>query len=176
MKKISLKRTVVSTLLLIMIGILSVNNSIYAAVPLQNPSDKPAPQQEFSSKLGELKAKAKAFTSNAQSFHKMLEGMDERDVEKKQKTLETVIDSMLDNNKELQDLTKTLADNETNQKIKNFYNRDILPNLQNINRQLLRIKLSAKGKINLQNMTAQAERTAESIQQVVDRINNYEGK
>lgn len=119
---------------------------------------------------------AEAFRGNAESFKKILETMKENEVDKNKDEILNIVDSMLDNNSGLQTMIKTKINKASDNESKQFYMRDILPNLQNINRQITRIKLSVKGQINLDNMRKQADRTAESISQVVDRIKKNENK
>lgn len=117
---------------------------------------------------------AEAFRENAKSFQTRLEKMKDNEVEKSKTEIIDIVDSMLDNNEKLQQSIKEDIKNSSNEKSQDFYKRDILPNLQNLNRQLTRIKDSVEGQINLNNMRKQSARTYESISQVVDRIKQNE--
>jgi hypothetical protein len=154
--------------LLIIVGV------VFSVVGFVNIADNKVFAQS-SKKEDALKAqimnKAGAFSGNATAFKNMVEGLDEKTIQKSQDKLVSLIESILDNNKELQDATKEIAKGTDNADTKKFYMRDILPNLHNINRQLMRIKVSIeKDDINYNNVKAQTERTEESIEQVIDRL------
>lgn len=139
-------------------------------------------KQTFSSKGNELSNKLQAFDSNTKSFTKMAKQFEKMStgMSKPQnlsntgefKELDQAIDAMLKNNADLQKLVKGLATQQSNDRQKSFYTRDILPNLQNINRQLMRIKDNAKRnpQNNIKNIIMQAQRVEESSGQLVDRL------
>jgi molecular chaperone GrpE (heat shock protein) len=133
-------------------------------------------QQQFSSSLSEMLAKAEVFVNNAESFKKMLEKVSPEKIQDNQEQLKSIIDSMKQNAGDLQNLAKRQGEQASDEQLKNFYTRELLPNLQNIYRQLSRIEASAEGQINHKNMVWQANRVQESIQQVVDRIKKYEAQ
>ena len=137
----------------------------------QEQQESQQPQQQFQNDSAALQAKTEAFATNAESFKKFIANVQPSNIDKEQAHMFQMIDSMLNNNKELQDLTKKIADNQETDQQKSFYTRSILPNLQNVNRQLSRIKDSVdKDQINYKNLKWQSERVEESIKQVVDRL------
>lgn len=163
----------------LIIACLMIGLTTYAGASIAQTYKKPASKkttdqqpQKFDSKEAEVKAKASAFLANAKSFKNMIDSSDESSIMKQQKTIISVIDATLDNNATMQALVKDIAKEQSNDQKKNFYMREILPNLQNINRQLARIKDSIdKDNVNYKNAKLQAERVEESIGQVIDRLN-----
>lgn len=142
----------------------------------QSEGDQAEPEnQEFGNSLEEMKAKVKAFSGNAESMLKMVNDSDEKTIEENKNKVVKISESMIENNGRLQDLAKKLAEKEKNDQIRNILTRGVLANLQNVNRQLSRIKLAAeKDKVNYSNMKQQVERVDESIKQVIDRLESYE--
>lgn len=171
----SVKLLIATCMILAILGCLSFSNAMtprekrLQQAQQQNQSQ---PQQKFSTKIEEMQVKSQAFASNARSFKSMIEDADLSSYEKSKDNIVSIIESMEDNCQILQTLTKTISSTQNDDDKKNFYLRDILPNLQNINRQLARIKAdSKKSTPDLKNVKFQANRISESIQQVVDRIN-----
>ena len=143
----------------------------------QNTGEANTPNQEFESEVSEIVAKAKVFGNNATSFKEIVDKLDENKIDKAKDTLMKIVDSMLENNSDLQEITKNLAKSQIKDEDKNFYMRQVLPNLHNMNRQLARIKDAVdKDKINYDNMKYQAERVETSVKQIVDRIESYGNK
>ncbi|MEW5821067.1 MAG: hypothetical protein AB1782_12820 [Cyanobacteriota bacterium] len=161
MKRNFLNILVLVSLLFGVIGIINVSGSQVFAQAAKKDADL----------VAQINNKAGAFAGNATAFKNMIEGLDEKTIMKSQDKLISLIESILDNNKELQEITKKAASDISDPDKKKFYMRDILPNLHNINRQLMRIKVSIeKNDINYSNVKDQAERTEECIKQVVDRL------
>lgn len=165
-------KPIMVTLLLVMGAYYGmVANADVSTLKKQKQTAKNQPKQEFQNDSAALAAKTEAFATNAESFKKFVANVKPSNIDDEQQHMFTMIDSMLENNKGLQDLTKKIADKQPTDQLKSFYTRSILPNLQNINRQLSRIKDSVdKDNINYKNLKWQSERVEESIKQVVDRL------
>lgn len=137
--------------------------------------EAPPAEQKFGSSLEEMKAKVKAFSGNAESMVKIVSDANEKTIDAQKAKIIKICESMINNNGQLQELSKKLAAKEKNDQIKNILTRGVLANLQNVNRQLERVKQAAeKDKINYSNMKQQVERVDESIKQVIERMEHYE--
>lgn len=163
------KGLIVALLLLIGISYSTVVEAKITKKPKKTETKQP--KQEFQNDSQALAAKVGAFATNAESFKKFVANVEPSNIDDERKHMLKMIESMLENNGSLQELTKKIALKQPTDKQKNFYKRSILPNLHNINRQLMRIKDSVdKDNINYKNLKWQSERVEESIKQVVDRL------
>ncbi len=143
----------------------------------EDTNEEAPPEQEFGSDVEEILAKANVFVNNATSFKEMVAKLNESNIDKAKDALMQIVDSMLENNANLQNITKKLANEQKRDEDKRFYLRQVLPNLHNMNRQLSRIKIAVdKEKINYKNMKYQSERVETSVQQIVDRIEGHGNK
>lgn len=152
-----------------------ISSTLFVDVAISKVVKKSEKQEASSDSL--IKQSSKSFSSNASSLKEILENSkdvkDPKELQSRKNDVKVALDSMLDNNKKLQDSVKAQISQEKDPAKKKALMRDILPNLQNINRQLERIKLgNNSASPNFKNIYMQADRVKESIDQVIDRIDS----